>query len=64
MSKTDPFCSFLTGGLAAVIYTDVAQCVIMLLGAFVLMVFAIVKVDGWDDLKMKYALSFPKNTTG
>ena len=45
------------------IYTDTAQAVIMLLGALTLMVFSILEVGGWEDLKMKYANSIPTNTT-
>ena len=53
----------IVGGLAAVIYTDAAQSVIMVIGAVILMCFSIYEVGGWEDLKMKYALSVPANTT-
>ncbi|XP_062913426.1 sodium/myo-inositol cotransporter 2-like [Mobula hypostoma] len=49
------------GGLAAVIYTDTLQTVIMLLGAMILMVFAFVEVDGYSGLKKKYFTAIPKN---
>nr|CAK19000.1 solute carrier family 5, member 11 [Squalus acanthias] len=47
------------GGLAAVIYTDALQTVIMLIGALVLMIFAFVRVDGYSGLKKKYFMAIP-----
>uniref|UniRef100_UPI00398F2CE8 sodium/myo-inositol cotransporter 2-like n=1 Tax=Pristiophorus japonicus TaxID=55135 RepID=UPI00398F2CE8 len=47
------------GGLAAVIYTDALQTVIMLIGAVILMVFAFIKVDGYAGLKKKYFQAIP-----
>ncbi|XP_060696971.1 sodium/myo-inositol cotransporter 2 [Hemiscyllium ocellatum] len=55
------------GGLAAVIYTDALQTVIMLIGALVLMGFAFVKVDGYSGLQELYFHAIPSirdlNTT-
>ncbi|XP_077475920.1 sodium/myo-inositol cotransporter 2 [Stigmatopora argus] len=55
------------GGLAAVIYTDAAQTVVMLGGALVLMAFSFVKVGGWDALFEGYMKAIPSlrapNTT-
>ncbi|KAM6424187.1 sodium/myo-inositol cotransporter 2 isoform 1-T2 [Liasis olivaceus] len=42
------------GGLAAVIYTDTLQTVIMLAGALTLMGFSFAKVGGLEDLKNRY----------
>lgn len=43
------------GGLTAVIYTDVLQCTIMLIGAIVLAIMSFVKVGGYNGLWEKYA---------
>ncbi|XP_038063440.1 sodium/glucose cotransporter 1-like [Patiria miniata] len=43
-----------TGGLAAVIFTDTLQAIIMLIGAGVLCVMSFVKVGGYTGLKEKY----------
>ncbi|XP_062820748.1 sodium/myo-inositol cotransporter 2 [Anolis carolinensis] len=42
------------GGLAAVIYTDTLQTVIMLAGALTLMGFSFAKVGGLEDLQKRY----------
>uniref|UniRef100_K7FEA8 Sodium/myo-inositol cotransporter 2 n=1 Tax=Pelodiscus sinensis TaxID=13735 RepID=K7FEA8_PELSI len=42
------------GGLAAVIYTDTLQTVIMLAGALTLMGFSFVKIGGLESLQAKY----------
>ncbi|XP_034046949.1 sodium/myo-inositol cotransporter 2 [Thalassophryne amazonica] len=47
------------GGLAAVIYTDAAQTVIMLVGAFILMGFSFAKVGGWDAMMQLYPAAIP-----
>ncbi|MGH0117008.1 UNVERIFIED_CONTAM: hypothetical protein FKN15_024953 [Acipenser sinensis] len=47
------------GGLAAVIYTDALQTVIMLIGALILMVFSFIQVDGWEGLQDKYFDAIP-----
>jgi SSS family solute:Na+ symporter len=40
----------LFGGLAAVVYTDVAQCIIMFSGSFIILAIAYTKIGGWDEL--------------
>ena len=40
----------LYGGLAAVVYTDVIQCVIMFTGSAVILVTALIKLGGWGEL--------------
>ncbi|XP_038676492.1 sodium/myo-inositol cotransporter 2-like isoform X1 [Scyliorhinus canicula] len=47
------------GGLAAVIYTDALQTLIILAGAMILMVFAFIRVDGYSGLKKKYFMTIP-----
>ncbi|XP_036445418.1 sodium/myo-inositol cotransporter 2 [Colossoma macropomum] len=55
------------GGLAAVIYTDAAQTLIMLVGALTLMGFSFVEVGGWQALFDGYSNAIPSvrdpNTT-
>lgn len=55
------------GGLAAVIYTDAAQTMIMLAGALTLMGFSFAEVGGWNGLMQGYANAIPSvrvpNTT-
>ncbi|XP_006637322.3 sodium/myo-inositol cotransporter 2 [Lepisosteus oculatus] len=55
------------GGLAAVIYTDALQTVIMLIGALILMGFSFSAVGGWEELHNKYWEAIPEirdpNTT-
>ncbi|XP_060765208.1 sodium/glucose cotransporter 1 isoform X4 [Neoarius graeffei] len=48
-----------TGGLAAVIYTDTLQTVIMVVGSFILMGFAFDKVGGYEGLQEKYMQAIP-----
>uniref|UniRef100_A0A8B9LWD6 Sodium/glucose cotransporter 1-like n=1 Tax=Astyanax mexicanus TaxID=7994 RepID=A0A8B9LWD6_ASTMX len=48
-----------TGGLAAVIYTDTLQTIIMVLGSFVLVGFAFDKVGGYDKFHDAYMNSIP-----
>uniref|UniRef100_A0A8C5E9B5 Sodium/glucose cotransporter 4 n=1 Tax=Gouania willdenowi TaxID=441366 RepID=A0A8C5E9B5_GOUWI len=50
------------GGLAAVIYTDALQTLIMVGGAFVLMFIAFSKVGWYEGLVDRYMLSFPSVT--
>ncbi|GAA6081983.1 sodium/glucose cotransporter 1 [Tachysurus ichikawai] len=51
----------ITGGLAAVIYTDTLQTIIMVVGSFILMGFAFDKVGGYEGLQEKYMLAIPSN---
>ncbi|KAM5192975.1 sodium/glucose cotransporter 1 [Mantella aurantiaca] len=48
-----------TGGLAAVIYTDTLQTIIMLVGSFILMGFAFNEVGGYDEFVKKYMAAIP-----
>ncbi|XP_075048578.1 sodium/glucose cotransporter 1-like [Mixophyes fleayi] len=50
-----------TGGLAAVIYTDTLQTIIMLVGSFILMGFAFNKVGGYEAFMEKYMKAIPSN---
>ncbi|OQV20228.1 Sodium/glucose cotransporter 4 [Hypsibius exemplaris] len=49
-----------TGGLNAVIWTDFVQCVIMLAGAFSLLVVVLVRVGGYKELIEQFPLAKPK----
>ncbi|KAI1883938.1 hypothetical protein AGOR_G00221230 [Albula goreensis] len=55
------------GGLAAVIYTDALQTLVMLIGALTLMGFSFAEVGGWDALMHRYGEAIPQvrdpNTT-
>ncbi|KAM6403727.1 sodium/glucose cotransporter 1 isoform 2-T2 [Rhynochetos jubatus] len=51
----------ITGGLAAVIYTDTLQTFIMVVGSFILMGFAFVEVGGYDVFMKKYMEAIPSN---
>ncbi|NXC81031.1 SC5A9 protein, partial [Cercotrichas coryphoeus] len=52
----------IVGGLTAVIYTDLIQTVIMVLGAFVLMFIGFEKVGWYEGLQEKYLTAIPKIT--
>uniref|UniRef100_A0A087X310 Sodium/glucose cotransporter 1 n=1 Tax=Poecilia formosa TaxID=48698 RepID=A0A087X310_POEFO len=52
-----------TGGLAAVIYTDTLQTIIMIIGSFILMGFAFNKVGGYANFEKLYMAAIPTNTT-
>ncbi|XP_053550893.1 sodium/myo-inositol cotransporter 2 [Bombina bombina] len=52
------------GGLAAVIYTDTLQTVIMIIGALVLMVYSFIEVGGYSALEEKYFNAIPKSHQG
>ncbi|XP_069745085.1 sodium/myo-inositol cotransporter-like [Narcine bancroftii] len=51
-----------TGGLVAVIYTDVLQAILMIGGALTLMVVGMVKVGGFEELRRRYMLASPNVT--
>ncbi|XP_075384510.1 sodium/myo-inositol cotransporter 2 isoform X5 [Tenrec ecaudatus] len=53
----------IAGGLAAVIYTDAVQTVIMLIGALILMGYSFAEVGGMEGLKEKYFLALASNRT-
>ncbi|XP_072036897.1 sodium/myo-inositol cotransporter 2-like [Amphiura filiformis] len=49
----------ITGGLAAVIYTDTLQTTIMVIGGFALTGISYAKVGGYEELKIKYMQAIP-----
>ncbi|XP_072273629.1 sodium/myo-inositol cotransporter 2 [Pyxicephalus adspersus] len=49
------------GGLAAVIYTDTLQTIIMIIGALILMVFSFIKIGGLGALEESYFAAIPSN---
>ncbi|XP_014675525.1 PREDICTED: sodium/myo-inositol cotransporter-like [Priapulus caudatus] len=51
-----------TGGLAAVIYTDTVQTVVMLVGGIALMITSFVKIGGWSSLIVQYMEAIPNTT--
>ncbi|XP_028998466.1 sodium/myo-inositol cotransporter-like [Betta splendens] len=52
-----------TGGLAAVIYTDTLQAFLMIVGALCLMVISLVRVGGLEAVGTKYMHATPNRTT-
>ncbi|KAJ7400859.1 Sodium/glucose cotransporter 1 [Pitangus sulphuratus] len=52
-----------TGGLAAVIYTDALQTFIMVVGSFILLGFAFHEVGGYETFMRKYMEAIPSNTS-
>ncbi|KAI4876344.1 hypothetical protein NFI96_017809, partial [Prochilodus magdalenae] len=50
-----------TGGLAAVIYTDTLQTIIMVVGSFILMGFAFDKVGGYENFQDRYMTAIPSD---
>ncbi|KAM4890557.1 sodium/glucose cotransporter 1 isoform 2-T2 [Sylvia borin] len=53
----------ITGGLAAVIYTDTLQTFIMVLGSFILTGFAFAEVGGYEAFMQKYMEAIPSNVS-
>ncbi|XP_064616369.1 sodium/glucose cotransporter 4-like [Liolophura sinensis] len=53
----------LVGGLTAVIYTDVLQTVVLLLGAVILAILGFVEVGGYQEMVTRYMAGVP-NVTG
>ncbi|XP_015418328.1 PREDICTED: sodium/glucose cotransporter 1 [Myotis davidii] len=53
----------ITGGLAAVIYTDTLQTAIMLVGSFILTGFAFNEVGGYEAFMEKYMKAIPTNVS-
>ncbi|XP_029921050.1 sodium/glucose cotransporter 1 isoform X4 [Myripristis murdjan] len=51
-----------TGGLAAVIYTDTLQTIIMIVGSFILMGFAFHEVGGYESFQERYMTAVPALT--
>ncbi|XP_013421876.1 sodium/glucose cotransporter 4 isoform X2 [Lingula anatina] len=52
----------IAGGLTAVIWTDFIQTVIMVIGAFILMVMSFVEVGGYNPLIEKFFAAVPNTT--
>lgn len=52
----------IAGGLTAVIWTDFIQVIIMVIGAFILMIMSFVKVGGYEAIIKKYFEAYPKYT--
>ncbi|XP_061590254.1 sodium/glucose cotransporter 1 [Cololabis saira] len=51
-----------TGGLAAVIYTDTLQTIIMIVGSFILMGYAFVEVGGYENFQRDFMTAVPEFT--
>jgi len=51
----------ITGGLAAVIYTEMIQCLIMVGGGLTLMGFAFKEIGGYENLYIKYMQAIPES---
>ncbi|CAN7986250.1 unnamed protein product [Ixodes hexagonus] len=51
------------GGLSAVIWTDFVQTVLIVIGAFVLMVMSLIEVGGYDQLMKAFAKAEPTNAS-
>ncbi|XP_071481431.1 sodium/myo-inositol cotransporter 2-like [Diadema antillarum] len=52
----------ITGGLAAVIYTDTLQSFIMVIGGVALMIISFVEIGGLDELRVRYMQAIPSST--
>ncbi|KAL8598723.1 hypothetical protein ACOMHN_033287 [Nucella lapillus] len=50
------------GGLAAVIYTDTLQTIILLIGAFILMTLSFMEVGGWSEMMELYSRAASNHT--
>merc|ERR1719239_271701 len=50
------------GGLAAVIYTDTFQTVIMTIGAIILAIISFNKIGGYEQLQHRYKMAYPEQT--
>ncbi|KAM6289079.1 sodium/glucose cotransporter 2-like [Aegotheles albertisi] len=53
-----------TGGLAALMYADLVQTLIIVVGASVLAAYAMGAVGGYEGLMERYPLALPPNVTG
>ncbi|XP_071961784.1 sodium/glucose cotransporter 4-like [Antedon mediterranea] len=51
-----------TGGLAAVIYTDTLQAFVMVIGACILSVLSFSEIGGYKNLELKYMQAYPNET--
>ncbi len=54
--------STITGGLAAVIYTDTLQAIVMVIGGLSLMAISFSKIGTYEDLRVKYMNAIPEYT--
>ncbi|VDI82727.1 solute carrier family 5 (sodium/glucose cotransporter), member 1 [Mytilus galloprovincialis] len=52
----------IAGGLTAVIWTDFIQVIIMIIGAFIMMILSFIEVGGYEAMIQKYFASFPDTT--
>ncbi|XP_030836122.1 sodium/glucose cotransporter 4 [Strongylocentrotus purpuratus] len=50
------------GGLTAVIYTDALQSIIMVTGGLILFVIAIIRIGGFEALRLAYMTAIPNST--
>ncbi|EHB04733.1 Sodium/glucose cotransporter 1 [Heterocephalus glaber] len=53
----------ITGGLAAVIYTEALHAIVMLVGSILLMIYAFRKVGGYKQLQRNYFYTIPGKTS-
>ncbi|CAB1332868.1 unnamed protein product, partial [Coregonus sp. 'balchen'] len=53
---------YTSGGLAAVIYTDTLQTIIMVVGSFILMGYAFNEVGGYENFQERYITAMPTQT--
>eukprot|EP00057_Strongylocentrotus_purpuratus_P004553 XP_003728937.1 PREDICTED: sodium/myo-inositol cotransporter 2 [Strongylocentrotus purpuratus] len=51
----------ITGGLAAVIYTDTLQSFVMVIGGIALMVISFTEIGGLEGLRLEYMLAIPSS---
>lgn len=52
-----------TGGLVAVIYTDMLQALLMIIGALTLMIVSMIEIGGFEEMKRRYMLATPNITS-
>ncbi|XP_076332215.1 sodium/glucose cotransporter 4-like isoform X6 [Tachypleus tridentatus] len=52
-----------TGGLTAVMWTDLVQTVLMIVGAFALMVMSFIKVGGYHELLEQFGTKMPSDSS-
>ncbi|WAR02037.1 SC5AB-like protein [Mya arenaria] len=50
------------GGLTAVIWTDFAQVIIMVVGAFILMIMSFIEIGGYEETVKRYFEAWPNTT--
>ncbi|XP_064612119.1 sodium/glucose cotransporter 4-like [Liolophura sinensis] len=52
----------IAGGLTAVIWTDFAQTIIMIIGAFILMIMSFIRVGSYEAIERKFFSAWPNTT--